>query len=131
MSEPQLPEVDWEGVFDAISALPDAEGDAYDNAVSVIREVIIQVQKDAWNVGRDAIYREGVTRSFLLDEKSRWLDQADAADGEVGRVVARFVATAFGEAADRLRRADRPTLDGLSTDADDVLQGVLRPLDED
>lgn len=106
----RLPEVDWDEVFTIIGHVD--EDVSYDK----VREMIIQFQLDAWQAAHEQLIREGVTRSFLLDEKVRWLDQADAADGEVGRAVARFVANAYGEAAERLRRPDRPTLDDPSTD---------------
>lgn len=127
----RLPEVDWDKVFEAVVGYTDTVGDENTAAREELCDVIKTIQEDAWNVAQDVVFREGATRAFLLNEKTRWLDEADSASGEVGRAVARFVANAYGEAAERLRRPDRPTLDGPSTDADDVLQGVLEPLDED
>jgi hypothetical protein len=95
------PEIDWEVLWRAI-----AEG-----SVSII---IVKLRDEAYDAGmhegRYELLTDGVARAAMLNEQSRWLDIAAKADGEVGRVVAKVVATAFGEAADRLRNTPKPTL---------------------
>lgn len=113
----RLPEIDWDKVFEAVTKYANDTETGYTTAYEELRDVILTIQQTTFHVAQDVVFREGgATRAFLLNEKARWLDHADSAEGDVGRAVARFVANAYGEAAERLRRPDRPTLDDPSTD---------------
>lgn len=101
------PDINWEEIFSAANRWADGlriGDDALDAIVTRLRD-------DAYEAGRRDVMTEGPTRAAMLEGAAYWLDAAQTSDGETGRVVARVVAQAFTERADRLRASPKPTLD--------------------
>lgn len=95
------PEIDWDRVFAGLD----------DDDTLAVRGMIIKIQDEAYAAGQRDTVMEGPARAAMLEAQAWWLDTMAKSDGDVGRVVARTIAMAFGEAAERLRPGPRPTLD--------------------
>lgn len=101
------PEINWDKIFFAAFA---RTGDTTTSEIE-LRELIISLVNDAYEAGRRDVMTEGPARAAMLEGAAYWLDAAESSDGETGRVVARVVAQAFTERAEKLLPSRRPTLD--------------------
>lgn len=105
------PEIDYDELFVAV--------DRDRNDPAALSTYVSDLVDQAYEAGRQDILTEGPVRVAMLDGQTYWLDQAEKADGAVGRVVAETVATAFAAEADKYRTTQRPTLTAL-TDPNNV-----------
>lgn len=88
------PEINWDSIF---------EGAGNDARYDVIEHAVTELRDRCYETGRNEVLTLGPARVALLEGQAYWLDVADRADGEIGRVVARTIADAFHEWADAYR----------------------------
>ena len=101
------PDINWDDLWRAMNR--DDHDD--DTGKGTAYAIVTQLRDDAYEAGRRDVMTEGPARAAMLEGAAYWLDAAETSNGETGRIVARVVAQAFTERAEKLLPSPRPTLD--------------------